>query len=57
VEIDAYGNVTFAGVFIGIRSSAPRSVAPSYEAAPPPRQCQVSPRRKQPLLPRHSSAP
>jgi hypothetical protein len=23
-----------AGVFIGIRSSAPRSVAPSYEAAP-----------------------
>jgi hypothetical protein len=30
-----------AGVFIGRRSSAPRSVAPSYEAASP-RRCQVS---------------
>jgi hypothetical protein len=34
-----------AADFIGLRSSAPRSVAPSYEAASAPRQCHVSPRR------------
>jgi hypothetical protein len=46
-----------ATVFIGLRSSAPRSVAPSYEAVSAPRQCHVSPRRREPLLPRHTSAP
>jgi hypothetical protein len=42
-----------AGVFIGRRSSAPRSVAPSYEAASPT----SVPGQPQPVLPRHSSAP
>jgi hypothetical protein len=46
-----------ATVFIGLRSSAPRSMAPSYEAASAPRQCHVSPRRREPLLPGYTSAP
>jgi hypothetical protein len=39
-------SVSRTAVFIGIRSSAPRSVAPSYEAASPPRWRQVSPKRR-----------
>jgi hypothetical protein len=46
-----------AADFICLRSSAPRSGAPSYEVASAPRQCHVSPRRREPLLPRHSSTP